>query len=221
MTYDFSAHAREYERAAAKSHKYFIKVKCIELLRILAKYGHSPRNVLDLGCGTGEAEQILCQYFSHITGIDLSDGMIREARRKDLANCEFQQADATRLPFPDQYFDLVFSFCLLHHLAKNQLEQSIVEAARVSRKSAMLLVFEHNPRNPITKLVVERSPTDRGVVLLNATRIEELYRKANIDILEKRYIILFPGLMSFLRPLECWLYRVPCGGQYCIAGQVT
>ncbi len=221
MTYDFSAHSKEYERTIGKSHKYFIEGKCSELLKVLAKYGHNPKKVLDLGCGTGEAEQILCKQFDRIVGIDLSEGMIGEAKKKTLDNCEFRQADATRLPFPDQHFDLVLSFALFHHLAENQLEQVISEAARVTRKSGMLLVFEHNPRNPITKLVVERSPIDKGVVLLNASRIEELYRMAKIDILEKRYIVFFPSLLSFLHPLEKFLYKIPYGGQYCVAGLVT
>lgn len=221
MTYDFSAHSKEYERTIGKSHKYFIQVKCSELLKTLARYGLTPERVLDLGCGTGETEQILCKYFGNITGIDLSEGMISEAKKKDLVNCEFRQADATRLPFADEHFDLVFSFSLFHHIAKNQLEQSISEAVRVTRKSAIILVFEHNPRNPITKLVVERSPIDKGMVLLNASRIEELYRKFNVDILEKRYIVFLPRLMSFLRPLEGLLHKVPYGGQYCVAGRVT
>lgn len=221
MTYDFSTHSEEYERTIGKSHKYFIQVKSSELLKILAKYGHSPDRVLDLGCGTGEAEQILCKYFGHITGIDLSEGMINEAKKKDLVNCEFRQADVARLPFPDEHFDLVFSFCLFHHLPENQLEQSISEVVRVTRKSAMLMVFEHNPRNPITRLVVKRSPIDKGVVLLSASRLEQIYRKANIDILEKRYIVFFPRLMSFLRPVEALLYKIPYGGQYCFAGLVT
>jgi ubiquinone/menaquinone biosynthesis C-methylase UbiE len=218
MVYDFSAHGKEYEKTLGKSHKYFIQVKCKELLKILRKFGYNPQKVLDLGCGTGEAEEILYKHFDEITGIDSAEGMIDEAKRKKIPNCEFKQADVSKLPLPDKYFDIVFSFCLFHHLPKEKWQLAIEEAVRVSKKSAILLTFEHNPKNPITRHVVSKCPIDEGVVLLSLSQIEELYKKANIQIFEKGFIIFFPRFLSFLHPFERLLYKIPYGGQYYVAG---
>ncbi len=186
----------------------------------MRKRGCNPRRVLDLGCGTGEAEEILCRHLGEITGIDSSEGMIHEARRKTIPNCEFQQADVLELPFPSGVFDCAFSFCLFHHLPENRWEQAMKEAARVSQESAILLTFEHNPMNPITQRVVGKSPIDEGVTLLGLSQMEELYEKANVHIFEKRFIIFFPRFLSFLHPLDSLLYRIPYGGQYYVAGLV-
>ena len=72
----------------------------------------SPRRVVDLGTGTGAAAVLTAQLFpeAEIVGVDLSPGMIEEARRKlppELAGrVRFEVADSAALPFQDGEFDL-------------------------------------------------------------------------------------------------------------------
>ena len=72
-----------------------------------------PRRVLDLGTGTGVVALALADRFpeAEILGIDLSPGMIDEARRKvpsELAGrVSFEIGDASALGSPDAAFDLV------------------------------------------------------------------------------------------------------------------
>jgi len=73
----------------------------------------APRRVLDLGTGTGVVALALAERYPEaaVVGIDLSPGMIEEARRKlptELAGrVEFQVDDASALSTPDGEFDLV------------------------------------------------------------------------------------------------------------------
>ncbi len=73
----------------------------------------SPSRVLDLGTGTGAAAFAVARRFpeAQVTGADLSNEMLAEARRKtapELAErVRFEQADAARLPFGDGAFELV------------------------------------------------------------------------------------------------------------------
>jgi ubiquinone/menaquinone biosynthesis C-methylase UbiE len=73
----------------------------------------SPSRVLDLGTGTGAAAFVVARRFpeAQVTGADLSNEMLAEARRKtapELAErVRFEQADAARLPFGDGAFELV------------------------------------------------------------------------------------------------------------------
>ncbi len=72
-----------------------------------------PKRVLDLGTGTGSAALAIARRFPHaeVVGADLSEQMIEHARRRipagDEQRIRFELADASRLPYPDQSFDLV------------------------------------------------------------------------------------------------------------------
>ena len=72
-----------------------------------------PRRALDLGTGTGSVAFKVAQRFpdAEVVGADLSPAMLIEARRKtppELADrVRFDEADAERLPYADEWFDLV------------------------------------------------------------------------------------------------------------------
>lgn len=72
-----------------------------------------PRRALDLGTGTGAVALQLARRFpkAEIVGADLAPAMLVEARRKITPELEgrlrFDEADAERLPYPDEWFDLV------------------------------------------------------------------------------------------------------------------
>ena len=72
-----------------------------------------PLRVLDLGTGTGVVAISLAERYpdAEVVGIDLSTGMIEEARRKlppELSGrLSFEVGDAAALEFPDGHFDLV------------------------------------------------------------------------------------------------------------------
>jgi len=72
-----------------------------------------PRRVLDLGTGTGVVALALADRYpeADILGIDLSPGMIDEARRKVpselMGRVGFEVGDASALGSPDAAFDLV------------------------------------------------------------------------------------------------------------------
>lgn len=88
------------------------------LLRILAQ--ERERHLLDVGCGGGQAAIRLRERFPHltVTGIDLSEVMIRSARRRARrarSTARFAVADAQALPFADANFDAVYSFGSAKH----------------------------------------------------------------------------------------------------------
>ncbi|HEY3577509.1 MAG TPA: class I SAM-dependent methyltransferase [Gaiellaceae bacterium] len=72
-----------------------------------------PRRVLDLGTGTGVVALALAERYpeADVVGIDLSPGMIEEARRKVppqlTSRLRFEVGDASALACPDGEFDLV------------------------------------------------------------------------------------------------------------------
>jgi ubiquinone/menaquinone biosynthesis C-methylase UbiE len=79
----------------------------------LAAVDPAPARALDLGTGTGQGAFAIARRFpgTEVVGVDLADTMLAEARRKmpaELAErLEFENGDASSLPFPDASFDLV------------------------------------------------------------------------------------------------------------------
>jgi SAM-dependent methyltransferase len=79
----------------------------------LAAVDPAPARALDLGTGTGQGAFAIARRFpgTEVVGVDLADAMLAEARRKmpaELAErLEFENGDASSLPFPDASFDLV------------------------------------------------------------------------------------------------------------------
>jgi ubiquinone/menaquinone biosynthesis C-methylase UbiE len=67
-----------------------------------------PKRVLEIGTGTGSGAAVLRARFpnAEITAVDLSPEMVRIATTK-VDGVTFEPADASRLPFPDNSFDLI------------------------------------------------------------------------------------------------------------------
>jgi ubiquinone/menaquinone biosynthesis C-methylase UbiE len=68
-------------------------------------WGFRPRRVLDLACGTGSVLQELLQQGYEVEGADLSEGMLRVARRKLPPEVPLWRQDARALAIPSPPFD--------------------------------------------------------------------------------------------------------------------
>jgi SAM-dependent methyltransferase len=74
--------------------------------------------VLEIGCGLGTDGAQFAKAGADYTGVDLTDASIELARKRfELFGLkgEFRVADAEKLDFPDESFDLVYSHGVLHH----------------------------------------------------------------------------------------------------------
>ena len=98
------------------------------------------RRVLDVATGSG---LLLCglQEMAHrAVGVDLSQGMLRFARRRGLA---VVQGTASALPFPDGAFDVVCCFKAFPHLTEPA--EALAEMQRVVRQQGRIVVELYNP----------------------------------------------------------------------------
>jgi len=100
--------------------------------------------VLDLGIGTGVSLNFYPDR-GRIVGVDLSAGMLREARKKieerRLRHATVFQADALRLPFADDTFDHVFISHVISVVSDPCL--LIREAQRVAKPNARIVIVNH------------------------------------------------------------------------------
>ena len=100
--------------------------------------------VLDIGCGSGQFIGILMQSlgsFDSITGVDVDDGVLEEARSKFRSETfNFIKASSLSLPFEDGSFDLVSISKALHHMENDT--QTLDEMKRVLKQGGYLLINE-------------------------------------------------------------------------------
>jgi ubiquinone/menaquinone biosynthesis C-methylase UbiE len=213
--YDFSK--ADYAEDSIPGHLYYLRLKCDALAGMVSERFDDAR-VLDVGCATGEAEEIL-KGKMQLTGVDPAENFLRLARKRKTGG-RFVRGDALSLPFQKDSFDVAFAFSVLHHMAKGrEREKAVSEMARVVKKGGLVVIGEHNPNNPITRRIVAGTPMDEGVSLLPISEIEGLFRKAGLRFVEKKFVIFFPYFLSFLSPLEKALEKIPLGGNYVIAAQ--
>lgn len=107
--------------------------------------GSSPARVLEVGCGEGDIAALLRQRWSNVTALDLPDAALRDTWR-GVEGTSFLHADAAKLPFPDDCFDLVVCVEVLEHLSDPC--QGLAELCRVGRRHFVLSV----PREPLFRL---------------------------------------------------------------------
>jgi SAM-dependent methyltransferase len=100
--------------------------------------------VLDVGCGLGNTTRMMSELISpagKITGLDISQVMIDEAKKKSKNTIEdYRVEDVTQLDFADNIFDAIHVERVLHHV-KN-IEQALRELHRVLKPSGRLCLFE-------------------------------------------------------------------------------
>lgn len=121
--------------------------------------------VLDVGCGTGQSRRIYASRSAFYAGIDLSLSALRLARGRG-ADSSWLQADALRLPFRAERFDVVAFSSVLHHIGDRRAALS--EAMRVLRPGGWVFAFDPNLRHPA--MLIFRHP---GSPLYTAEGVSE------------------------------------------------
>ena len=112
---------------------------------LLGAFGeHPPRNLLDIGTGTGRVLQLFAPRVGVGLGIDLSREMLSVARanldRTSLRNCQVRHGDMYHLPLPDGSFDAATMHNVLHFA--DDPGAALAEAARVLRPGGRLVVVD-------------------------------------------------------------------------------
>ena len=74
---------------------------------------------LEIGCGNGHGTRLIKKYFGPrlIDAVDLDEKMIEIAiRTNDDPSIHYKVMDASKLSFPDNAFDAIFDFGIIHHI---------------------------------------------------------------------------------------------------------
>jgi SAM-dependent methyltransferase len=220
---DFDQFAEDYNAILDKQlnffegdSSYFAEYKIIKLKSLLTA---SPKTILDFGCGVGRSAQFLQQYFpeSSIHGCELSKKSLEQAE-KILPAAEFFLS--SELSVRPKTYDLVFVSNVFHHIPPAERLTAITQIANACQPGASVVIFEHNPYNPLTRHLVNTCPFDEDAVLLKPKELKSLFQQAGIKNINLTYTLFFPAFLKRLRFLEKYLGFLPLGGQYLVSGNV-
>ncbi len=118
-------------------------IKTLSLLRSWAQISPSE-SVLDVACGTGELERLLLQDNpqQRITGIDISEQMLKIAKQKLLAYPQvfWKKASVSELPFGDRSYDVVVCASSFHYF--DDPIASLTEIKRVLKSDGRVVILD-------------------------------------------------------------------------------
>ena len=225
MSAEFDNYARDYQDLLkdpirdrfAQDSAFFHARKWYLLRQVLATRFADLKKVrwLDIGCGKGELLRFGKESVAEAVGCDPSKEMIAECADLKVV----WQPGIADLPFETGSFDVVTAACVYHHLDHDAQAGLTAEAFRLMRPGAIFVIFEHNPWNPATRLIVSRTPVDANAVLLRAAETRALMRRAGMNATETAYYLYFPeSLYRKIGGVERLLGWLPGGGQYAVIG---
>ena len=141
--------------------------------------------VLDVGVGTGLSLPLYPSY-CNVTGIDLSDDMLREARKKvekhGLKHVTILEMDASNLAFEDSTFDHVISTHVISVVPDPV--KVIAEMKRVCKRNGNIVLVNHfqSPNKYLAKFDELISPFTKKMGWRTDLSLEKLIRDTDLEV---------------------------------------
>ena len=189
---------------------YFARYK-VALAR--ERVGPAPRRVLEFGCGIGRNIAFLREAFpdAEVMGSDVSAKSIEIARHENPGVHFWTEG---RGEDERGGFDFVFVAGVLHHIPPAERDGAIASVHERLVPGGAIVVFEHNPFNPVTRRIVSECPYDEGVILLRPAELKGRLEQGGFAVAASGFSLFFPPQLKALARLEAKLAWLPLGGQY-------
>jgi len=157
---------------------------------------------LDIACGTGRFLREVKRAYPAmpVTGLDLSESYLAEARRnlRDLGRTGFVMAPAEAMPFEDERFDVVSSVFLFHELPPKIRRAVAREVRRVLKPGGLFVLVDSLQRGD--------TPGYDGLLERFPEGFHEPYYKGYID--EDLPALFAEAGMDHLSSETAWLSKV-------------
>lgn len=189
---------------------YFAQYK-VQLARSIIN--SEPTRILEYGCGIGRNMSFLRQYFksAEICGSDISTKSLDVAKAENPGIYFWQEGDEIS---ERSGFDLIFVAGVFHHIPPNERTDAVKKIHSRLNNGGSVVVFEHNPYNPVTQRLVNNCPYDKDAVLLAPREVRTHLEKAGLCVVKHAYALFVPPSLKMFSRLENRLGWLPLGGQY-------
>jgi SAM-dependent methyltransferase len=218
MVQKFDSVARNYDAlheeslgASGEQPEYFARYK----LSCLRRLGVAPDEpVLEWGCGVGNVLRVLADEYHEVHGFDPSSESLRvAANRVPMARLHSLPSEV-----PDGHFGVAVLAGVLHHVPESEHTALVQNVRSKLRSGGRVVVFEHNPLNPVTRRAVAACKFDDDAVLLWPWQTRRVLEGAGLRNVHLDYIVFFPRFLARLRPVEPRLAWCPLGAQVMVVG---
>lgn len=163
-----------------KTHFFYVSTHDLVISLIRKWLPAKKLNILDAGCGTGGLAEKLKRLGS-VRGIDFSGEAIKFAKERGI---QVRWASIEKIPFPNNYFDIVTSIDVLYHLKVKNDIRALGEIRRVLKPKGILIL-----RVPANEFLM--SAHDRHVHTARRYNREELLtkcRRAGLVVKQISYV---------------------------------
>ena len=219
---DFDNYTKNYEQLLknqlsffSDDREYFSDCKT----KIASNYCSSvdTKNILDFGSGIGLSLSSLTVHFpdSKIFVTDLSKKSLNYVKKKYSKVTVVDDSSLNKFKF-----DLIFISGVFHHIPNDNRMNVLYRLESILSLNGKIIIFEHNPLNPITRRMVSTCPFDEDAELISLRKMNNMIQTTNIfNIISSGYYLFFPQMLKFLRPFEKIMTNIPLGGQYFTVAQ--
>lgn len=172
----------------------FTAICAYENRYIVQKMGTvAGKQLLDVGCGAGEASVFFAKNGAEVTATDISACMLEvvdELATRHGVVVETRKAEAEELPFEDDAFDLVYASNVLHHV---NIPKALAEIRRILKPGGTACFIEPLTYNPAINVYRQMAMTVR-------TEDEHPLRLADLKT--------FRSLFSEVEHKEMWFFTL-------------
>lgn len=171
---------------------------------------YSPNKILDFGCGIGSMLKFLKMNF------DQSKFYAYDESKKSLEILKSLYPDVKCVYNLDtiEKFDLIILSNVVHHIKSIDRNNVFKKIYKLLNDKGRILIYEHNPYNPITLKIVANCEFDADAELIKKKNLVKLCIKNNFELEKSGYIHFFPSKLKILFNLERYLKWLFLGAQY-------
>jgi SAM-dependent methyltransferase len=169
-----------------------------EFLGLLRRAGYAdlgPLRVLDVGCGTGDWLRKFVMWGArpeHLTGLDLLEDRVTEARQTCAPGVTIRQANAASIDERDATFDIVMQFTVFTSILDEALRHRVAaEMLRVAKPDGLIVWYDY----------FAPSLSNPDVRSVNASEIHRLFPGCRITL---RRVTLVPPVARLLAGRAWW-----------------
>lgn len=218
---EFDQYAENYDAAlgvglswSGESREYFAARRIEWLCAQLKRIGVAPKRVMDFGCGTGSS----IPFFFSMLGVESVIAVDVSRKSLEVAKQDYGSQRVQFIPLdeyePKEPVDLVFCNGVFHHIPINDRANAISLIHHSLRPGGLFAMWENNPWNPATHLLMSLAPIDRDAKKLMPLETRRLLRAGGFDVMRTDFLFIFPRFLGWFRVIEPRVARLALGLQY-------
>ena len=169
----------------------FRELFLVERAYLLEKISEGSK-VLDIGCGEGRNMRTILEKTKNVYGVDNDAGAVLDAKKhfSGINTVVILQADATNLPFENNFFDTVILFDVFHNFDTAK-EKALVEITRVLKNEGTFLLSTYSEDSFLERMKLYASlnlpilKTEETKVFFDGNVFSEQFSKDEIETFGK------------------------------------